>query len=272
MTVITTARAAHPEAVHEHGLKQLWALTWRSFLGRLRQPAMLAPPFIFPLFFCALSSSSFSRAIEDPRFPPVDSFLHFAFAGAVLQGVMFGATQGASDLATDIEIGFFDRLVASPIRRAYIVLGRLGGSFGIGVLQAVVFTIVLAPFGVTIKSGVIGFLAIALSAGLIAVAIGSLLSIFAIRTGSAEVVQGAFPLVFVLLFMSSAFFARETMTGWFRQVADINPMSHLVEGIRGLVISDLNTVDLAKAILIPIAIAAVGVTFSLRALRRRITA
>ena len=47
---------------------------------------------------------------------------------------------------------------------------------------------------------------------------------------------GTFPLFFALLFFSSAFFPRETMTGWFKTVADLNPISYLVEAMRDLVI------------------------------------
>ncbi len=48
--------------------------------------------------------------------------------------------------------------------------------------------------------------------------------------------QGTFPLFFALLFFSSAFFPRETMTGWFKVVADVNPISYLVEAMREQVI------------------------------------
>ena len=80
-------------------------LTKRSVRGRLRQPAALAPAFIFPLFFAALGSASFNRLAQDPYFSAniATSFLNYAVAGAVVQGVLFGATSAASDLAADIE-------------------------------------------------------------------------------------------------------------------------------------------------------------------------
>ena len=76
-------------------------------------------------------------------------------------------------------------------------------------------------------------------AALMAVAVSGLGIILALRTGSAEAVQGTFPLFFVLLFFSSAFFPRETMTGWFKAVADVNPISYLVEAMRDLVIDGI---------------------------------
>ena len=71
----------------------------------------MVPSLIFPLFFAALGTSSFSRATTAvPGFPAVDSYLDFALAGSVVQGILFGSTVGATALAVDIENGFFDRL------------------------------------------------------------------------------------------------------------------------------------------------------------------
>ena len=72
-------------------LRHTFVLTRRSVIGRLRQPAVLAPAFIFPLFFAALGSASFNRLASDPYFTAniATSFLNYAVAGAVLQGVLF---------------------------------------------------------------------------------------------------------------------------------------------------------------------------------------
>ncbi|MFM7125383.1 MAG: ABC transporter permease, partial [Actinomycetota bacterium] len=94
----------------------------------------------------------------------------------------------------------------------------------------------------------------------------------AIRSGSAEVVQGAFPLVFVLMFLSSAFFPRHYMHGWYRTVADWNPMSHIVEGMQGFINQDLELSQFIRAWLIPLAIAMISIAFALRTLRRRLAA
>jgi ABC-2 type transport system permease protein len=60
----------------------------------------------------------------------------------------------------------------------------------------------------------------------------------AIRTGSVEAVESAFPLFFVSIFMSSINLPRNLIEqDWFRFIATINPISYLVEGIRSLVIT-----------------------------------
>lgn len=249
---------------------QTVALSKRSIMALARQPSLVVPTLIFPLFFAALGASAFSRAITIPGFPEVDSYLDFALAGAIVQGVLFGSTVGATALATDIENGFFDRLLASPTNRASIVVGRLAGGMAYGGLQTVVFTVVLLPFGLSIKGGVPALLALVLAGTMLALAVGALMSAMAIRTGSSEATQGAFPLLFIALFFSSAFFPRETMSGVYATIADWNPVSHLVEGMRDLVIDEFTWSAVARAVLIPAAITVVTMALALRALHRRL--
>ncbi len=252
--------------------EQLIALSWRSVLSIVRQPSVVVPSLVFPLFFVALGTSSFGRAVNIPGFPVVDSFLDFALAGSVVQGVLFGSVTSATALATDIETGFFDRLLATPSTRAGILVGRLAGAMAYGLAQTLFFTLVLFPFGLSIKSGPIGLLAMMIGGLLTALAVGSVMSTMAIRTGSSEAVQGSFPLIFILLFFSSAFFPRQTMSGVYRYIANVNPISYLVEGFRSLTIESLTLQAVAQTILIPALIAVGGLALSLRSLRRRLAA
>lgn len=253
-------------------VRQVVALARRSTLETFRQPAMVAPSVIFPLFFAALGASSFHRATSLPGFPKVDSFLQFSLSATIVQGVLFGSVTGAAALATDIENGFFDRLLAAPTPRVGILIGRLAGSALFGAAQAAVFIAVLWPFGASVRSGVPGAAVMVLSGGIVALAIGSLMSTVAIRTGSAEAVQGAFPLLFVLLFFSSAFFPRETMSGVYRRIADANPISYLVEGLRELVLTGFSGSAALRAILVPLGVGVAATLLALGALRQRLAA
>src|SRR4029077_6267719 len=104
------------------------AMSKRSITAIIRQPALVIPSLIFPLFFAALGTSSFGRAVALPNFPDVDNFLDFAIAGTIIQGVLFATISGGAARATDIENGFFDRLLTTPTSRISILLGRLAGA------------------------------------------------------------------------------------------------------------------------------------------------
>jgi ABC-2 type transport system permease protein len=272
LTAATPTSRTRPE-LHQSTVAQTLALSKRSILSLWRQPALVVPSLIFPLFFAALGTSSFSRATTAvPGFPAVDSYLDFALAGSVVQGILFGSTVGATALAVDIENGFFDRLLSSPSTRSGIIVGRMAGGMVYGCFQTVFFIVVLLPFGLSIKGGVAGVLTMAVGGTILALAVGALMSAMAIKTGSSEAVQGAFPLLFIAMFFSSAFFPRETMSGVYGRMADINPISHLVEGFRDLTIEGFSLSAAFRSVVIPAILAVLAVTLALRTLTWRLGA
>jgi ABC-2 type transport system permease protein len=253
-------------------IRQTMALAKRSTLELFRQPALVVPSIVFPLFFSFLGNSSFGKTTSLPGFPKVNSYLQFQLAGTITQGVLFGSVTGAAALATDIENGFFDRLLASPTSRLSILFGRLAGSTLFGALETAVFVLVLLPFGADVSAGLPGIIAMIISGALISLAVGALMSSVALKTGSAEAVQGTFPLLFILLFFSSAFFPRETMSGLYKTIAGLNPISHLVEGLRALSLEGFSASATARAILVPLAIAIVALYIASRQLNARLRA
>jgi ABC-2 type transport system permease protein len=259
-------------SIHSRTFAQVGAMSKRSVVAIVRQPALVIPALIFPLFFAALGTSSFGRATRLPNFPKVDSFLDFALAGSIIQGVLFGSVTGGTALATDIQFGFFDRLLATPTSRVGILLGRLAGAAAFGAFQALFFIVVLLPFGVTIRAGIGGVIVVVLCGALTGMSIGGFTAAMALKTGSAEAVQGSFPLLFIALFFSSTFFPRQTMRGTYKTIADINPVSHLVEGVRGLVIDGFTADHVAAALLIPMAIGVLSIGLALLTLRSRLAA
>ena len=254
-------------------LRQTGALARRSVTGTLRTPQALVPALFFPLVLMAIFTASFGNAPGNiPGFPPVRGFLDFALAGAIVQGILIGGTSAGAAFALDIEGGFFDRLVASPVSRMAILFGRLGGGVTLAMAQTVLFVTVGIVFGARVEGGVAGVLILLLLAALMAVAVSGLGIILALRTGSAEAVQGTFPLFFVLLFFSSAFFPRETMTGWFKVVADVNPISYLVEAMRDLVIVGIDPRPTLIGLGVVLALATASVAACWWAFRSRLAA
>jgi ABC-2 type transport system permease protein len=250
---------------------QTAALARRSVLGTLRTPQAVFPSLFFPLVLMAIFTGSFGNAPGTiPGFPPVRGFLDFALAGAVVQGVLIGGTTAGAAFGLDIEGGFFDRLVASPVSRVAILAGRLAGGVALAMVQAVLFLSIGIAFGARVEGGLAGVVILMTLAGLLAVAISGLGIFLALRTGSAEAVQGTFPLFFALLFFSSAFFPRETMTGWFKAVADVNPISHLVEAMRDEVVVGVDLRSTLVGLAVALGLAGASLAGTALAFRRRL--
>lgn len=246
------------------------ALGHRAILNLIRQPAEVVPSLLFPLIFLAMSASALERSTEVPGFPPVDSFFQFMLPATIVQGILFGSVGAGTSMARDVEDGFFERLISSPVSRNSILVGRVAGASMLGFFQAWFFLGVAAAFGADIEGGPAGMLMLSIVALVLAGAIGAVTSAMALRTGSSEAVQGSFPLIFVFLFISSAFFPRELMSGWYKSAATINPISHLVEGMRTQVISGIDLGEWGMALSIAVAIGVVGIVAARRALTRRL--
>ncbi len=251
--------------------RQTGALAWRSIVTTLRLPQAWFPALFFPLVLMAIFTASFGGAPGNiPGFPPVRGFLDFAVCGAIVQGVLIAGTTAGAAFATDIEHGFFDRLVASPTSRVSILTGRLGASMALGVIQALLFITIAFIFGARVDGGITGVIVVVIIAALFAAGVGGLGVWLALRTGSGEAVQGMFPLFFALLFFSSAFFPLDTMTGWYHAVAAINPITYLVESMRLEVIGGATWGTTLAGIGIALGIAAITITASAVSLRRRL--
>jgi ABC-2 type transport system permease protein len=246
------------------------ALGMRSIRQTFRRPQLLAPIVVFPTILLAIQTGGAGGAVNLPGFPPVQSFLQFMLAGAMMQSLMLAGNSGGIALAVDIEMGFTDRLFAAPISRFTIVLGRLAGTAALGLFASLWFLAIGLIFGAHIESGVAGALLAIVLVSATAMAVGGIGAAIALRTGSASVVQGLFPLVLVVLFLSSAFFPVHLMIQPAQAIAEYNPLSFVVEGIREPIISGIDAADTLYAVLAIAGIVALGLVLSARALRHRL--
>jgi ABC-2 type transport system permease protein len=243
------------------------ALGMRSIRQTFRRPQLMAPILIFPTLLLAIQTGGAEAALDLPGFPEVDSFLQFMLAGAMLQAGLLAGNSGGIALAVDIEMGFTDRLFAAPISRFTIVLGRLAGTAALGAFAAVWFLAIGLIFGAPIETGVAGALWAVAIVTLTATAVGGIGAAIALRTGSASVVQGLFPLVLVVLFLSSAFFPQELMIEPAKTIAEYNPLSFIVDGLRDPIISGFSASETADALLAVAGIGVFSLLLSLAALR-----
>jgi ABC-2 type transport system permease protein len=248
------------------------ALARRSIRNTFRRPQFIAPILLMPTLFLAVNTGGAHSATSLPGFPAVGSLLDFELGGAMIQASMLAGVSGGIALAMDIEMGFTDRLLAAPIARPTIVLGRLGATAALGVMLSVWFLALGFVFGAEVKAGVPGVVLILALVPLAALAFGSVGTALALWAGRASVVQGIFPLVFVVVFLSSAFFPRGLLQEPARSIADYNPMSFIAEGVRDPILGSITGTETLKALLGIAIVGAIGAALSSIALRHRLRA
>ena len=248
---------------------QIGHLARRSIVRTMRQPAIIVPGVTFPLFLLAVNAGGLDAATHLPGFP-TDSYLTFALAITFMQAALFATNAGGSDLAEDIRTGFLSRLSLTPMRRSALLAGQLAGILALGLFQAVVFISVGLAAGGHVEAGVPGVLVLISLSVLTGLAFGTLGMLIGLRTGSGEAVQGFFPLLFVLLFLSSMNLPRDLIEqDWFRTIATWNPVSYLLEGFRSLLIYGWDGEALALGFAVATTIFLVALAASARALNTR---
>jgi ABC-2 type transport system permease protein len=248
------------------------ALALRALRQAFRRPMFFAPIFVFPSLFLAVNTGGAGRAVDLPGFPPVHGFLDFQLAGAIVQATMLSAVSAGTSLALDIESGFMDRLMAAPIARVTVVAGRLLANVALGALVGVWFLALGLIFGAHVEGGIAAALLVVVLSGLCAGAFGGIGTALALRAGRVSVVQGMFPLVFVVLFLSSAYFPTGLLLEPAKTVADWNPMSYIADGLREPVIAGISSKVFWECIAGIAIVAAIGLTWSAVAMRRRLRA
>jgi ABC-2 type transport system permease protein len=251
-------------------LRVVGALGMRSVKQTFRRPQLVAPILVFPTLLLAIQTGGAGSAVDLSGFPEVPNFLSFMLAGAMLQSCLLAGNTGGIALAVDLEMGFTDRLLAAPISRFAIVLGRLAGVAALGCVTAIWFIAIGLIFGASFEQGLPGMLVIVVLTALSAVAFGGISAAIALYTGQASVVQGLFPLIFVILFLSSAFFPANLLLEPAQTISDYNPLSFIVDGVREPVISSLSFETLCEALAAIGLVGAISMALAALALRRRL--
>jgi ABC-2 type transport system permease protein len=246
------------------------ALARRALRNSLRRPQFLAPLVIFPSLFLAVNVGGLHSTTRLPQFQEVNGFLDFQLAAAITQSILLGGVTSGIAVALEIEGGFFDRLVASPVPRGALVAGRLIATAVLAVGQALWFLVIGLLFGAEIVSGVPGALLVIGIASLSAIGFGAIGMLLAFRAKNASTVQGIFPLVFVIIFLSSAFFPANLLLEPAKSISDWNPMSYIADGIRDPIISGISAKPVLEAIAAIGAVMAFGAGLSVWGLRRRL--
>ena len=207
-----------------------WVLGQRALREAWRTPEALVPTLFIPLFFLVVNVGQAGKIFpaESTEFLKGQGYGAFQLPASLLLAASFGTA--ALFLVEDIEGGYFDKLRATPIPRTSIVLGRLIAELAKGVLIATLIVALGMVFGISIASGVIGFvLLVVLTAVWSAVFIG-FMQLIALKTRSAAATNSGGLVFFPLLFLTPNFVPRDLLTRPMEIAASLNPVTYVMEG------------------------------------------
>jgi ABC-type multidrug transport system permease subunit len=212
---------------------------WRRSLNEvLRVRGALLPATIAPVVFMLGMSGQFGRLTGLDGFP-TDSYLSWIVPLSCLQGAGFAGAATGSNLARDIEQGWFDRLLVAPVPRPVLVVGPILGGITRSLVPATVVLLCGLLLGAELTGGVPGLIALYVaSIGFCTVA--GLWGVFMALTFRT---QQAGPLmqqgVFLAVFLSTAYTPEVLLRGWLAEVAEYNPVTYVLELARQATVSGI---------------------------------
>jgi len=211
--------------------RQVGAMVRRNLMHIRRQPENLTDVTIQPIMFVVLFAYVFGGAIQAPG----GSYREWLLPGIMAQTMTFSSFIVAAGLSQDLEKGIVDRFRSLPISRASILVGRSVSSIIHSSIGIVVMSITGLFVGWRIHGGAVDAIAgylLLLLFGFAMIWIGILVGS---ALGSVEAVNGAmFVAVFPITFLANTFAPPETMPTWLRVIAEWNPISAVVQGMREL--------------------------------------
>ena len=248
-------------------MSEVLLLGRRAVREVIRYPEATIPTLFIPLFFLAVNVGQVSET-----FPSSTPFLqgqgYAAFQLPV--SLMFAVATASTGLAlvTDIENGYFDKLLVAPIRRTSIIFGRLFADLVRGIFASALVLLAGLAFGVEVRSGVPGALVLILLSALFGVGYAGFAVLIALRTRNIQATSTSFLLFFPLLFLTPNFVPFDRLSGVMETLARLNPVSYVIEGLRSLIIEGWDPDKLAACGGVILVMGVVLTALSLRAIER----
>jgi ABC-2 type transport system permease protein len=257
----TAPLARRSSTVHD-----LVTVAIRAIRGVFREPEFFIPALIVPVFFFIVNVGALQDVAQFSGL--VEDFKAFQLPVAIIFAVT--GVSRASALVTDIQGGYFDRLLLTPIRRPALLLGLMAADLVSVLLLAIPVVILGLILGVSFVTGPAGLIVFLLLGALWGLAFAGFPYAIALKTGNPAAVNSSFVLFFPFAFLTTTFLPQEALTGWMATIAKYNPVTYVLAALRSLITEGWVWDDLAKGLAGILGVLVVSFGLASSALRGRI--
>jgi len=267
MTATATELASAPPRASgaPEALRSAFYIGKREVRNVLRAPADFLPGLFIPVFFYFIQVGSLSKFATGFG-------LHNYKAFQLPIGLLFAASNGGSGLnmVMDIESGYFDKLLLTPVNRLALLIGAMGADLcRIFVQNTFVMVLALAA-GLEFKTGIAGAAVLVIIASVWGLAYSAIGFGIALKTGSPAATQSAWVIFFPLIFLAPSFAPLNALSGWLRGAARANPVTYLLQGMRALSMEGWVAHDIFVGLIAIAAVGAFTLTLAFRGLLSRV--
>jgi oleandomycin transport system permease protein len=215
-------------------LRHAMVLAKRNMIKMMRTPEQFADVTLQPIIFLTLFTYVFGGALAGGS---QHDYLQYLLPGLLGQTIAMSSVSIGANMNADIAKGVFDRFRSLPISRSVPLIGAVIAEFSRYAIVCVVtmsfgylmgFRILTDPLKLLAALGLA--ICFALSFAWVSVWVG----MTARTAGAVQAIM--FLLIMPLSFGSSTFVLTTTMPGWLQAFVSVNPLSHLVSAVRGLML------------------------------------
>lgn len=241
-------------------LSDVWYVAWRELAKFFRTRVRVIMTLVQPVLWLGLMGNVMQGFTGNPyvqRMIGTSSYLAFMTPGIILMTVLFGGVFSGLSIVWDRRIGYLEKLMAAPIARGAIPLGKMLAAAIQGGIQVLIIVLIATGFGVRFATGPLGILAILLVAMTFSLILSGLSLSLAATIKTQETLMAVVNFFTLpLMFTSTALFPREAMPHWLAAIAKINPVTHAVTPIRELVLYGWNWEHMAVGLVVTLGLAA----------------
>lgn len=235
-------------------------LTWRD-------PEAWLPAIVIPVFFFVVNVGALQKFVEG-GFPSGFDYKAFQLPVAVVFAVT--GVSRAGSLVLDIQDGYFDRLLLTPVNRGTLLLGLMSADLVLIAALATPLALLGVAIGIRPETGPLGIVAFVVMAGLWGLAFTGFPYSIALRTGNPAAVNNSFLLFFPFAFLTTAYLPQASMTGWLATATKFNPTTYFLEGMRALMQDGWRWKRIGRGLLATAGVGAVSFSLAFGALRGRV--
>ncbi len=258
---IIRARPAGP-------LHDVSAIAGRALRAVPKDLEAVVPPVLIAIFFFVVNVATLQNLTEGTM-PGLD-YTAFQMPTAILLGVT--GVSRAPALVLDVQNGYLDRLLLTPIRRFAILLGHMCADVAVAAALTVPIIGLGYALGVRFETGLVGVGVFVVMSSLWSLAFAGFGYAIALKTGNPAAVNSSFLLFFPFLFLTTSYVPREQLSGWLDTVAGWNPVTYVLEGLRSLSLIGWDGPDLLAGVAAIALLGAVSFSMCFAALRGRVRA
>lgn len=231
MTTALAAAASAPPSLRPRltGATAELVFIGRSLRHSLRDGESLLMAVMLPVMLMLMFTWVFGGAID-----PSGAYVDYVVPGIILTCAGFGASSTAVYVANDMRTGIIDRFRTMPLRAGAILTGHVIASL----LRNLIATAIVIGVGILVgfrpSAGFVEWIAMSALIAMYILAITYLFAAIGLAAGSPEGANGYGFVLLFLPYLSGAFVPVASMPTWLQPVAEHQPITPIVETIRGL--------------------------------------